>query len=196
MNPKSLGSRVARVLLRLMRGWKIESTSMPPDRTVMLAVPHTTNLDGLLLVLLTRSVGLDASWMVKDVWLKPPLGWLIGRVGAIPVDRSKATGMVGQMVERFEHQDSFHLLIPPEGTRSLTTEWKSGFYRIAMDAGVPVTPTYLDYRRRRGGFLPPIDLTGDVDRDMTAIRDAYPELQQMAKHPEKFGPIRLATESD
>ena len=196
MNPKSVGSRVARAVLWLLRGWKIETTSVPPGRTVMLAVPHTTNLDGLLLVLLTRSVGLKASWMVKDVWLTPPLGWVIGRVGAIPVDRSRATGMVGQMVERFSDGEPFQLMIPPEGTRSLTTEWKSGFYRIALDAGVPITPAYLDYRRRRGGFLEPITMTGDVDRDMTAIRAAYPEGKQMARHPEKFGPIRLAAESD
>lgn len=196
MNPKTMGSRVARALLWLLRGWRIETTSVSPDRTVMLAVPHTTNLDGLLLVLLTRSVGLNANWMVKDVWLKPPMGWLIGRVGAIPVDRRKATGMVGQMVERFDDGGPFQLLVPPEGTRGLTTTWKSGFYRIALDAGVPITPAYLDYRRRRAGFLAPIEMTGDVDRDMAAIRAAYPEAKQMARHPEKFGPIRLATESE
>ena len=195
-NPKSFGSRVARAVLWLMRGWKIETTSDVPDRTVMLAVPHTTNVDGLLLVLLTRSVGLDSSWMVKDVWLKPPLGWLIKRVGAIPVNRSKATGMVGQMVARFQDSERFQLMVPPEGTRGLTEEWKSGFYRIALEAGVPVTPTYLDYRRRRGGFLEPIDLTGDPVVDMDAIRAAYPKAKEMAKHPDKFGPIRLGAERD
>lgn len=187
-------------MLWLLRGWRIETTNPSPDRTVMLAVPHTTNLDGLLLVLLTRSVGMNASWMVKDFWLKPPLGWLIGRVGAIPVNRSKSTGMVGQMVERFETHDQFQLLVPPEGTRGLTEAWKSGFYRIAVDAGVPVTPSYIDYRRRRGGFLEPIMMTGDVDVDMEAIRAAYPEAKEMARFPEKFGPIRLeaegATDSD
>lgn len=179
-----------------MRGWRIETTNVAEPRSVMIAVPHTTNVDGLLLVLLTRSVGMNASWMVKDVWLKPPLGWLLGLVGAIPVNRSKATGMVGQMVERFDRGEQFQLLVPPEGTRSLTKEWKSGFYRIAVDAGVPVTPTYLDYRRRRGGFLEPIVMTGDVDVDMAAIRAVYPEAKEMARHPDKFGPIRLGSESD
>ena len=196
MNPKTLGSRVSRALLWLMRGWRIETTSVPPERTVMLAVPHTTNLDGLLLVLLTRSVGLDSNWMVKDVWLKPPFGWLIGRVGAVPVNRREATGMVGQMVNRFDRGEPFQLLVPPEGTRSVTEQWKSGFYRIAVDAGVPVTPTYLDYRRRRAGFLAPIVMTGVVEDDMNAIRAAYPEAKQMARHPDKFGPIRLGSESD
>ncbi len=193
---KATGSRVARALLRLMGGWKIETTDVPPARSVVLAVPHTTNMDGVLLVLLTRSIGLDSNWMVKDVWLKPPMGWLLRRVGAIPVNRRKSTGMVGQMVERFDRDEPFQLLVPPEGTRGLTEVWKSGFYRIAVDAGVPVTPSYLDYRRRRGGFLSPITMTGDVRTDMDAIRAAYPEAKQMAKHPDKFGPIALSAETD
>ena len=168
---------------------------MPPPRTVMLAVPHTTNLDGLLLVLLTRSVGLKANWMVKDFWLKPPFGWVVGRVGAIPVNRSRATGMVGQMVDRFDQGGAFQLMVPPEGTRSLTPTWKSGFYRIAVDAAVPVTPAYIDYRNKTGGFLDPISMTGDVDVDMAAIRAVYPDATEMARHPEKFGPIRLGTET-
>lgn len=167
---------------------------VPPDRTVMLAVPHTTNLDGILLILITRSVGLSSSWMVKDFWVKPPFGWLTKRVGAIPVNRSKSNGMVGQMVDRFDAGQPFQLMVPPEGTRGRAEHWKSGFYRIAVDAGVPVTPTYLDYSRRRAGFLPPITLAGDVAVDMDAIRAAYPEAQVMAKHPDKFGPIRLRDE--
>ncbi len=182
------------MLLKLLGGWRLDTDSFPPDRTVMLAVPHTTNLDGILLVLVTRSVGLDANWMVKDFWLKAPFGWVTKRVGAVPVDRSKPTGMVGQMVERFDRGGPFHLLVPPEGTRSLTEHWKSGFYRIAIEAGVPVTPTYLDYRKRRAGMLEPISLTGDIDVDMDAIRTAYPEAKAMARHPNKFGPIRLREE--
>lgn len=162
----------------------------------MLAFPHTTNLDGLLLVLLTRSVGLSSNWMVKDVWLKPPLGWLTKRVGAIPVNRGKANGMVGQMVERFATGEDLQLMVPPEGTRSRTDTWKSGFYRIAVEAGVPVTPASLDYSTRRGAFLEPIVLTGDVDVDMAAIRAAYPNPAAMARHPEKVGPIRLRDERD
>lgn len=194
LNPKTLGSRVSRALLWLLRGWHVETDMVPPERTVMLAVPHTTNLDGILLILITRSVGLDASWMVKDFWVKAPFGWLTKRVGAIPVNRSKSNGMVGQMVDRFASAERFQLLVPPEGTRGRTEHWKSGFYRIAVDAGVPVTPTYLDYSRRRAGFLPPIAMTGDATVDMDAIRAVYPDAHLMAKHPDKFGPIRLREE--
>ena len=167
---------------------------MPPDKAVMLAVPHTTNLDGLLLVLLTRSIGLPAKWMVKDVWVRAPFGWVTRRVGAIPVDRRRSNGMVGQMVERFAAADDLVLLVPPEGTRRRVEHWKSGFYRIALEAGVPVVPAYVDYSRRRGGFLPAIELTGDPATDMAAIRDAYPDVVTMARHSDKVGPIRLSDE--
>ncbi len=189
-----MGAKAARVGLRLLRGWKIEGELPTQSHAVMLAVPHTTNMDGLLLVLLTRSVGMGSNWMVKNTWTKPPMGWLTKRVGAVPVDRSQATGMVGQMVEMFSDRDEFVLMIPPEGTRSLAENWRSGFYQIALDADVPVIPAYLDYRTRRGGFLAPIELTGNRSADMDAIRAVYPGAAQMAKDPAKFGPIRLRDE--
>lgn len=190
-----MGSKVARFGLRLLRGWKIEGEVPTESHAVMLAVPHTSNMDGLLLVLLTRSIGLRSNWMVKDTWTKPPMGWLTKRVGAVPVDRSKSNGMVGQMVEMFAERDEFILMIPPEGTRGLTEHWRSGFYQIALDAQVPLIPSYIDYRRRRGGFGAPIELTGDRATDMDAIRAVYPEGAEMAKAEENFGPIRLRDEA-
>ena len=162
---------------------------------VILAVPHTTNLDGLLLVLLTRSIGMPGHWMVKDVWVRPPIGWITRRVGAVGVNRGQASGVVGQMAQRFAENEEFRLLVPPEGTRSRADHWRSGFYRIALEADVPVVPSYLDYRSRRGGFLPAIDLTGDAVTDMDAIRAAYPEAREMARYPDRVGPIELRDET-
>jgi len=179
--------------LRLLR-WQFAPSDLPPPHAVILAVPHTTNLDGLLLVLLTRSIGMPGQWMVKDIWVKAPFGWLTRRVGAVGIDRGQANGVVGQMVDRFAETDEFRLLVPPEGTRSRVEHWKSGFYRIALEADVPIVPSYVDYRTRRGGFLPSIDLTGDMEIDMNAIRAAYPEASQMARHPDRVGPIGLSDE--
>lgn len=177
-----------------MLRWEFAPSPLPPSRAVILAVPHTTNLDGLLLVLLTRSIGLRGHWMVKDVWVRPPLGWFLRRVGAVGVSRGAPNGMVGQMVDRFAADGAFKLLVPPEGTRSRVDHWKSGFYRIALEADVAVVPSYVDYRSRRGGFLAAIDLTGDPVIDMDAIRQAYPEASAMARHPDKVGPIGLRDE--
>jgi 1-acyl-sn-glycerol-3-phosphate acyltransferase len=194
-NP-ALDGRIARAGLRALGGWRYDGGLPAPRKAVCLAVPHTDNLDGLLLVLLARSVGLPISWMVKDSWGRPPVGVLIRAVGGVPIDRSRAHGMVGQMVEEFGRREELYLVIPPEGTRSRAEAWKSGFHRIAVGAGVPVLPGYLDHRRRVGGFGPPIQMSGDVRRDMDAIRAFYgPDAAAMARHPEKFGPIRLAEES-
>jgi 1-acyl-sn-glycerol-3-phosphate acyltransferase len=161
----------------------------------MLAAPHTTNMDGLLLVLLTRSIGMTAKWMVKDTWTKGPIGVVTTRVGAVGIDRDTANGVVGQMVEEFERSDELHLLIPPEGTRSRADYWKSGFYQIALEAGVPVIPSYVDYRSKRAGFGAGRMLTGDRAADMDVFRYFYRDGAEMAKHPAKFGPIRLRDES-
>lgn len=194
-NPKTLGSRLARIGLRLLGGWQFEGQLPDEPHVVMIAVPHSHNLDGLLLVLLTRSVGLKANWMVKDLWTKGPIGWITKPVGAVPVDRETPGGMVKQMVTQFERREFFHLLVPPEGTRSRTEHWKSGFYRIAQEADVPVVPSFLDYSKKRGGLGPAITLTGDRRADMDKIRAFYgDDAASMARSPEKFGPIRLKDE--
>ena len=104
--------------------------------------------------------------------------------------------MVGSMIEAFERNDRLYLVIPPEGTRSRTEHWKSGFYRIALGADVPVIPSWLCYRHKRGGFGAPIKMTGDVRTDMDKIREFYDRMQPQGRYPEKFGPIRLRDELD
>ncbi len=193
-NPKTVRSRVARAGLRALGGWEFEGDLPAEPRVVTLAVPHSHNLDGLLLVLLANSVGLNANWMVKDIWTKGPLGWMTRPVGAIAVNRDAPGGVVEQMVEQFNQSESFHLLVPPEGTRSRTEYWKSGFYRIAMKANVPVVPSFLDYARKRGGFGPAITLTGDKQVDMDEIRAFYADIAPIARRPEQVGPIRLKDE--
>jgi 1-acyl-sn-glycerol-3-phosphate acyltransferase len=192
---KGAGARLARASLAALGGWRYVGEVPSARRLVCLAFPHTDNLDGALLVLLARSVGLTISWMVKDAWGKGPAGALVRGAGGIPIDRSKPNGMVGQMVEAFQRADGLHLFIPPEGTRKRTEHWKSGFYRIAIGAGVPVAPAFLDYRTKTGGIGPPIPMTGDVRADMNRIREYYgPDAAAMARHPAKVGPIRLREE--
>jgi len=177
-----------------LTGWQLEGTPPAEKKFVVLAWPHSSNWDGLTLVFLAKSIGLDLHWMVKDSWVKGPAGPLVTRVGAVGIDRSRKTNMVAQMVEQFRVRDSLALAIPPEGTRKRVDCWKSGFYRIALGAGVPVVPGYLDFPRKRGGLGPGIRMTGDVKRDMDAIRAFYRAQNPIAKHPKKVGPIRLAEE--
>lgn len=195
-DPSPVFSRLARAWLETLGGWRFVGEIPEPRRAVCLAVPHTDNLDGLLLVLLAQSVGMKISWMVKDTWGKPPMGPLIRAVGGVPIDRSRPNGMVGQMIEELERRDDLYLVIPPEGTRKRADYWKSGFYRIALGARVPIVPGFLDYRDKVGGFGLPIELTGDVRADMDAIRAYYAKAAPEPRHPEKFGPIRLREEAE
>jgi 1-acyl-sn-glycerol-3-phosphate acyltransferase len=176
-------------------GWRFESDLPPEKKYVCLAVPHTSNWDGLLLVALLQSVGLDMQWMIKDAWLKGPLGPVMRRVGAVAINRDKATNVVDQMIEQFRKRDRFVLGIPPEGTRSRADHWKSGFYHIARGANVPVVPGYLDFGRKRAGLGPAIRMTGDVRADMDKIRAFYQEKNPTAYEPAHFGPIRLREEA-
>jgi 1-acyl-sn-glycerol-3-phosphate acyltransferase len=191
MNPA-----VAKLALKALGGWRYVGEVPTVRKAVCLALPHTDNMDGVLLVLLSASVGIPIRWMVKDAWGKGITGPLVRGVGGIPIDRSKANGMVDQMVAAFAQTDELYLVIPPEGTRSYTEYWKSGFYRIALGAKVPVIPGRLDYRAKTGGFGPPIEMTGNVRADMDRIRAYYGDVGKVAKYPEKFGPIRLREEEN
>ncbi len=179
--------------LRLV-GWKFEGEKPAVKKCVVLAFPHTSNWDGLLLVALTKSIGLEMSWMIKDDWFKGPMGAVLRGVGAVPVDRKGARNLVDQMIREFAKRDAFTLVIPPEGTRRRTETWKSGFYHIARGADVPVVPGYLDYGRKRAGLGPPIALTGDVKADMDRIRAFYATVNPSGKAPEHVGPIALRDE--
>ncbi len=186
-------SHAARLSLQLV-GWKYEGPVPPEKKYVLLAVPHTSNWDGLLLIGLTRSIGLQIDWMVKDAWVKGPMGPPMRRLGAVAIDRSRSRNVVEQMIEQFRARDAFVLAIPPEGTRSRAEAWKSGFYHIARGADVPVVPGYLDFGRKRAGLGAAITLTGDVRADMDRIRAFYKEKNPTAYDPSAFSPIRLREE--
>lgn len=191
----SVKARIAAAGLRSL-GWEFVGERPSPPKFVGLAAPHTSNMDGLLMVLMAQKVGLEMSWMVKDAVDKPVLGSVVRQVGGVFIDRSKAHGLVEQMVDEFARRDHFCLMIPPEGTRSRSEYWKSGFYHIALGARVPVVPGFLDYGRKRGGFGEPIELTGNVKADMDRLRAFYQDGGYQPRYPDKFGPIRLREEPE
>jgi 1-acyl-sn-glycerol-3-phosphate acyltransferase len=178
-----------------LAGWKFEGEKPTEKKCVVLAWPHTSNWDGLLLVALAQSIGLEMSWMIKSDWVKGPMGMVLRPLGAVAVDRKGAHNLVDQMVEQLNTRDELVLVIPPEGTRRRADTWKSGFYHIARGANVPVVPGYLDYSRKRAGLGPAIHLTGDVKADMDAIRAFYSRVDAKGKVQAHVGPIALRDES-
>ena len=181
-------------LVLLASGWRFEGTVPADDRFVLIAAPHTSNWDLVLLLALTAVIGMKISWMGKYNMFVGPLGWMLKRFGGIPIYRHQRLNMVDQMVERFAQSERLVLVVPAEATRGRGEYWKSGFYHVARRAGVPIYMGYLDYRRRRGGFGEPLMPSGDIRADMDKIRAFYAD--KTAKYPDKFTTPRLREEDE
>lgn len=182
---------LALCILRLS-GWRAEGERPAAAKYVVIAAPHTSNWDLLFMLAFAAHFGVRPRFMMKHTVFVGPVGWLMRRLGGIPIERHHARGMVKQMAEAFAAADAMALAVPAEGTRSRVDLWKSGFYRIAREAGVPIVLSYLDYRRKVGGFGPAFLPSGDVRLDMDVVRDFYAD--KVGRHPELFGEIRLAEE--
>src|SRR5690606_509616 len=119
------------------------------------------------------SMGLDFHWMAKKEAFVPPFGSILRWLGGIPVDRDAPRGLVQQVIDQFKARDQFVLVITPEGTRKKVARWKSGFYRIAVAADVPIVLGYADYPKRIIGFGPAIYPSGNLEADMEKILAFY-----------------------
>ncbi len=177
-------SFIARIILRL-GGWTLVG-DVPNDtpKFVFTAAPHTALVDGLLMVIFAFARGFRIQYLVKDGFYKFPLRFLIDWSGGIPVDRSTSNNVVDQMVAHFNATDSMILGISPEGTRPYRPKIRTGFYHIALGAGVPVVCGFLDFKTRRVGIGDTIHLTGDIHKDIQRIASFYKDME--GKYPENF----------
>ncbi len=167
--------RVASITFLKLAGWRIEG-SLPPDaqRSVLIAAPHTSNWDLPYTLMVAFALRLNIYWMGKDSIFKAPFRGLMMWLGGIPVDRSQANNLVAASAEALRNaKGSMQLVVPPEGTRSKTRYWKTGFYYIAQGAGVPIVMAYMDYSEKRSGLGPAFRPTGDIEKDMIAIKAFY-----------------------
>jgi len=166
-------------------GWKTNG-EIPPDikKCVLIAAPHTSNFDFILAKLTYWKLDINIKFLIKKEWFKFPFGGLARRWGGIPVDRSKPSKVVSEMVKEFDKADSLVLLITPEGTRNLVRQWKRGFYEIAIQAKVPIVFGFVDYAEKKGGAGPVFYPTGNYEADMKVIEAYY--RTKTARHPERF----------
>ncbi len=156
------------LLMFIYRRHRFSAIGTPPldRRFIMLAVPHTSNWDFPNYMGVTRALGLKTHFMAKTSLFRWPFQGFMRQMGGVPVDRSASNDMVQQMIAEFSSRDDFILTIAPEGTRKAVTAWRSGFYRIALGAGVPIVCGFMDYGNRRAGLGPVIHPTGDYEADM------------------------------
>jgi 1-acyl-sn-glycerol-3-phosphate acyltransferase len=179
---------IAGLILRLF-GWRSVLTPAPGRKTVIIFYPHTSNWDFPLGVLFRAKHQLQVRWAGKDTLFRWPQRGLFIALGGIPINRRVATGVVSQLVAEFARNEDFSICLAPEGTRAKTAYLKSGFYRLAIEAGVPVGLAFVDYRRKRIGIEHWITLSGDEAADLQAIAAGYAD--KTALFPEMAGDIRF-----
>ena len=173
-------------------GWTLDRTNPPVTNCVVIAAPHTSNWDFILMLLFAGAFGLKVSWMGKSNLFIKPFGYFLRLIGGISINRRKKNQIVDHMISLFRQRENFLLVVPVEGTRARVNFWKSGFYHIAKGANVPILPTFLDYSNKRGGFGVPIITTNNLLSDMQKIRDFYAPFK--GKFPLNSGPIKLQEE--
>lgn len=158
-----------------LTGWRIEG-DLPAEatRSVLIAAPHTSNWDLPYTLMVAFALNLNVYWMGKQSIFRPPFRGLMKWLGGIPVNREQSTNLVAASAQAIrEASGSLQLIVPPEGTRSKTRYWKTGFYYIALGAGVPIVMAYMDYATKRSGLGPIFVPTGNIEADMSAIKAFY-----------------------
>lgn len=187
------GSTWARALMRLA-GWRVVFDGLPSRQGVVIIYPHTSNWDFVFGILAKWSIGIPVVFWGKDsLFHVPGFGRWLRWLGGVPVDRQQPQGAVGAMVERLRQArqcDAFMwLALAPEGTRRHRDRWRSGFYQVAVQAGVPLGLAYFDYPRREVGLAGYLRLCGDPGADMPAITSRLGH--HRGKRPEWAATIRL-----
>jgi len=159
----------------------------PLAKAVFIAAPHTSNWDGFWFLVYKVALDVEVRFLAKDTLFWWPLGPVLRAMGALPIDRRDAATIVPQLVAAFAASDHLFLALAPEGTRKRVPYWKTGFYRIAKAADVPIVLAFIDYRQKRLGIGPTLpDGTTMVD-DLGTIREFY--AQFTGKRPELQGPV-------
>ncbi|WP_411684165.1 1-acyl-sn-glycerol-3-phosphate acyltransferase [Acinetobacter indicus] len=182
--------KLAEQSLGLM-GWEIDNHwPLDLDQCVMIAAPHTSNWDALYARLALKALGVNVRLTIKDSYMKFPFGPFVRAMGGIGIDRRpKAAGeqrpsMVQLMSDLFKQHPKLVMLVTPEGTRAKQEQWKTGFYHVAVTAGVPIALAYMDYAQKKCGVGKIVYPSGDMEKDMAEIMAFYASIA--AKFPEQF----------
>ena len=166
-------------------GWQVEGELPAGGKCVLIVAPHTSNWDLPIGLMVCFALRLEAYWMGKHTLFPPLLGGIMRWLGGIPVNRGQASYLVALSAQAMRDADGpMQLIVPPEGTRGKTRHWKTGFYFIAQQAGVPIVLAFVDYERKVGGLGPLFEPTGDVEADMAAIKAFYAPIK--GKNADQF----------
>jgi 1-acyl-sn-glycerol-3-phosphate acyltransferase len=179
---------IARAILRAL-SWEL-NVALPVNlKFVVIGAPHTSNLDFIFMLLLKYATGLKLHWIGKHTLFRPPFGKLMRWLGGIPVDRRSQNNFVDQIVEVINQHKEYVIAIAPEGTRSKSKYWRTGFYYIALGSGIPIAFGYIDYKEKVVGIGPGLYPSGDIHTDFDQIKKFYSN--KTGKNPHLQGPLEL-----
>lgn len=175
-----IGSRLLKLL-----GWRTVGDIPNVSQAVVLALPHTSYFDGLYALPGLFAIDLKVSIMGKHTLFKiPVLAQILLWLGLIPINRGHKGSVLQASIDKFKTGEPLFLGLSPEGTRDYTKEWKTGFYYLALGAGVPILPVALDYKTKEIRFLSPVYPTGDIEADLPKVYAQYKGV--MPKYPERL----------
>ena len=187
---------LTRLLARLFwtfSRWTLTAEATPTRPTILIGAPHTSNWDFVLMLAIAWRLRIEVHWLGKSSLFRGWRGPVMRRLGGIPVDRADPARVVKDVVDQVNSGGVFGLVITPDGTRGGNEYWKSGFYRIARETGMPVTLGFVDRTTMTTGLGPTVDLTGDVAADMDRIRAFYAD--KAGLRPERRTVPRLREET-
>lgn len=163
-----LGVNILKIL-----GWKVLGELPQEKKFIMAIAPHTSNWDFIIGVAVLFALNLRIKFLGKKSIFIWPFTIILTQIGGIPIDRSERHGLVGKMVRYFKENEYFILALSPEGTRSKTKEWKSGFLHIAHQANVPVVPISFDFRKKEVNFLPATFIDNNIEHELSRFKHFF-----------------------
>ena len=182
-----LATRIIRV-----SGWTVVGGVPEVPRAVFIAAPHTSNWDGFWLLMYKISMEVEVRFLAKHTLFWWPLGPILTALGALPIDRDNPAAIVPQLIAAFKSENQLFLALAPEGTRKWMPYWKTGFYRIAESAGVPIVLAFIDYKTKRLGIGKTLPLGQSMQETLGELQSFYAPL--VGARPALQSPIKFPPE--
>ena len=171
-----ISKAIAKFILWIF-GWKMIGGAPDAKKLVLTIAPHTSNWDFVLGKLASWVTGVNTQIIIKKEMFTFFLGPILKFWGAVPLDRSNTGSVVDDIVKLINEKDEFLLAITPEGTRKRNPEWKTGFYRIAVGAKIPIYYAFIDFKTKTMGMSQRFDPTGDYEKDIIEIKNFFKDME-------------------
>ena len=176
---------ICKIIMKLT-GWRSVGSLVTYPKCILIGAPHTSSLDFVISWIFYKSLGGKANILIKKEFFFWPVGFILKKMGGIPIDRSKGSNVVRQIIHQFNQRDYMHLAITPEGTRKKTRNWKGGFHTIARTANIPVYLVSFDWGRRTMTIWGKMEITDNQQEDIRRMKEFYREKGVKGRHPEQF----------